>query len=115
MRHMKYFSMTIVGIIILFGIIGSLIKTTPIAPPYARMIIDHTLKVYIAPPCFNAADVTNFLEETTFEHAAELEYSPESSCTEQAVIGEPRSLLDGVLEWIGLKEGKWSKDGEWNF
>src|SRR5690606_16331527 len=101
--------------IILFGVIGSFIKTIPIAPPEARMIIDHTLKVYVAPPCFDEADVTNYLEETTFERAVELNYKPESSCTEQAVIGEPRSLLDGVLQSIGLKQGQWSKDGEWNY
>lgn len=115
MRFMKYISMTIVGLIIIFGIVGSLIKTTPIAPPKARMIVDHTLQVYVAPPCFNEADVTNYLEETTFERAVDLGYTPESSCTEEAIIGEPRSLLDGVLQNLGLKQGQWSKNGEWNY
>lgn len=115
LKMMKEISIAFVIIVIIFAIIGSFIKTMPVAPPNARIIVDHSLKVYVAPPCFNDAEVTNFLEETTYERALELGYEPESSCTEQAVTDKPRSLFVHVLEVTGWKKTKWTKDGEWNY
>ena len=111
---MKLISITFLSIVALFAIIGAFIKTTDIAPSHARIIVDHTPQTYIAPPCFNDADATNDLEDTTLERAVELGYKPESECTESAIVGEPRSLLSKTLEKLGFIEGQWAKDGEWN-
>lgn len=111
---MKLISITFLSIVALFAIIGALIKTTDVAPPHARIIVDHSLQAYVAPPCFNDADVTNDLEDTTLGKAVELGYKPESECTESALVGEPRSLLSKLLELLGFIEGQWTKDGEWN-
>ncbi|MFV8828060.1 hypothetical protein [Alkalihalobacterium sp. APHAB7] len=109
----KQISILLSVFIILFALIGSLVKTTEVAPANARMIVDHSLNVYVAPPCFNEADVTNFLEEVTLKDAIDMEYRPDSDCTESSLIGESRTLISLLLETVGLRTGKWDRDGEW--
>lgn len=53
-----------------------------------RVILDHTSKTYIAPTCFEDAEATNFLSETTLQEAYELNYQPHSACTENALKSE---------------------------
>ncbi|OLO42758.1 hypothetical protein BTR23_01800 [Alkalihalophilus pseudofirmus] len=109
----KQISILITVFIILFVLVGSLIKTTEVAPANARMIVDHSLNVYVSPPCFNEAEITNFLEEVTYGEALEMGYAPDSPCTENSLIGEPRSLVYQLMEVVGLHMGKWTRDGEW--
>ncbi|WP_238458006.1 hypothetical protein [Alkalihalobacterium alkalinitrilicum] len=109
----KTISILISIFIILFVLVGSLIKTTEVAPANARMIIDHSLNVYVSPPCFNDAEVTNFLEEVTLQQALDMGYNPDSTCTEDSLVGESRSLITQLLEGIGLQAGQWDQDGEW--
>ncbi|MDE5412152.1 hypothetical protein [Alkalihalobacterium chitinilyticum] len=109
----KQISILLSVFIILFALIGSLVKTTEVAPANARMIVDHSHNVYVSPPCFNEADVSNFLEEVTMKDALDMGYRPDSSCTEESLIGESRSLISLLFETVGLRKGKWDRDGEW--
>lgn len=47
----------------------------------ARIILDHTTEVFIAPACFDEAGATNYLSESTLGDAKKREYAPEGSCT----------------------------------
>ncbi|MCG7407015.1 hypothetical protein MH117_06250 [Paenibacillus sp. ACRRX] len=77
-------------------------------PGNTRMVIDHTLRVYIAPPCFNEADLTNNLIETTWHKAVETGYGPESDCTANKMKPIKRTLWDKVMELTGLIPNPWS-------
>ncbi|UOE96009.1 hypothetical protein [Alkalihalobacillus sp. LMS39] len=104
----------VIGIGVFVLLLSSfLIQTTPKAPMNTRMIVDHTYGVYIAPPCFNDAEVTNYLEETTLGRAIETGYEPESICTENSLTAENQPWIYNMFEKIGFIQGKWDRDGEW--
>ncbi|GEM_PF-2403058 len=59
-----------------------LLVPLPMAPPGGtRMVLDHTQQIYIAPPCFEQANATNYLTETTWKEARQRGYTAEPSCT----------------------------------
>lgn len=64
----------------------------------SRVIIDHTKKVYSAPSCFDQADLTNNLEETTLGHAGELQYMSESDCTSTELAMERKPFLLAIFQ-----------------
>lgn len=109
----KYIGLYVSLVVIAFLLISATVKTNAEAPPQTRVILDHTLGIYVAPPCFNDAEVTNYLEETTYERALQTDYHPYSECTEQALLGEEKPVLFVILEKVGLKTGQWDRDGEW--
>lgn len=76
---------------IILLIIGFVVPVTVHPTDDMRMIIDHTKKVYVTPSCFDQADLTNNLEETTLKFVRTLTYEPESECTikELEVIKKP--------------------------
>lgn len=94
-------------------LVGSLILSTfffskSVQPsPNTRVVLEHTYKTFIAPLCFEKADATNFLEESTLGNARGLEYRPDSPCTEEALKAESDSLFIGVLKEIGIIDKKW--------
>ncbi|MBU8907823.1 hypothetical protein [Desertibacillus haloalkaliphilus] len=104
----------LISVIIAIVIVAFFIKITPTAPDQTRMIIDHTHHVYVSPPCFDQAELTNYLEETTLEKALATGYEPESACTEASLVGEPRSIAIALFEKVGLVEPNWGRDGSWN-
>lgn len=73
-------------------------------PPTARVVLEHTYRTYIAPSCFQGADATNFLEESTLQHAEELNYPPHSDCTEKAFAGTRESRITSILKEFGIVE-----------
>lgn len=77
------------------------------APPHVRTIVDHTYKVYVTPPCFNDADLTNYLQETDYGTAKELQYEPESTCTEESLVEERVPINIALLKMIGVLSTKW--------
>ena len=77
--------------------------------PETRVILEHSFRTYIAPSCFEQADATNFLEESTLAEAQELEYPPHSSCTEEAFEGNQDSGFIRLMKELGIME-KESKD-----
>ncbi|MGH2319017.1 hypothetical protein ACRC6Q_14725 [Planococcus sp. SE5232] len=72
--------------------------------PESRVILEHTFRTYIAPSCFEQADATNFLEESTLEQAQELNYPPHSSCTEKAFEGNQDSGFIRLLKELDIME-----------
>lgn len=72
-----------------------------------RMIVEHTYKTYIAPPCFEQAQTTNNLAETTLDKALELNYKAESSCTENHLKPVKKPAIKIIAEKMGLISGKW--------
>lgn len=77
--------------------------------PNTRVVLEHNYRTYIAPSCFEQADPTNFLEESTLEHAREINYPPNSECTEEAFKGNNDSLFVNLMKELGVME-KESKD-----
>lgn len=73
-----------------------------------RVIVEHTYKTYIAPLCFETSNATNFLEESTLQNAQDLDYTPHSSCTENALKAENDSPFESILKEIGIIEKKWN-------
>lgn len=98
--------------VILLIISLSFIQISTKAPDNTRLIIDHSHKIYVAPPCFDDADVTNYLEESTLEQALKINYSPEGTCTEESLVNKV-PIIVYLLEAIGVKESRWGKDGQW--
>nr|WP_100372535.1 hypothetical protein [Bacillus sp. FJAT-45037] len=85
-----------IGLAVILIILGLTIQVT-VEPNDERVIIDHTKKVYSAPECYDNADLTNNLEETTYQYANDLNYEVESSCTSEALSGDKKPIL---LAWF---------------
>lgn len=81
----------------------------PFGPPGdLRIILDHTLDVYIAPPCFEQSNATNYLTETTWKNAREKGYRPESACTATLLQPAAATLWSKLQESLGIIPGSWS-------
>lgn len=76
-------------------------------PSDTRVVLEHNRHTYIAPPCFENANPTNWLEEATLEEAENLTYPPDGSCTEEAMESEESSLFVSLLKDLGILERKW--------
>lgn len=80
----------------------------PFHPPGdTRIILDHTLRVYVAPPCFNDAALTNYLTETTWSKAREKGYEPESACTAERMKPTESTIWNKLREMAGLIPSSW--------
>ncbi|HSI67195.1 MAG TPA: hypothetical protein VK947_07255 [Planococcus sp. (in: firmicutes)] len=72
--------------------------------PNSRVILEHTYRTYIAPSCFESADATNFIEESTLEEAKALNYLPHSDCTNDLFQPTNDSPFINLLKELGIKE-----------
>lgn len=90
---------SIIAAIILLSI---LIKIDTPPSNDTRIILEHTYETYIAPPCFEQSDATNFLEESTLEHAEDIGYELHDVCTEDELKEERNSVLIHLLKQMGL-------------
>lgn len=88
-------------------IIGFLVPSETKPSETTRVILEHYEETYIAPVCFEDAEVSNNIEETTLKHAKEVNYAPDSSCTEDALKPEKNSLIISWLKNIGLLSKQW--------
>ncbi len=95
---MKKGTKPLVALAILLVIIGLIVPVQVHPRDDFRIIIDHTKKVYVAPACFDDADVTNNLEETTLKHALHLQYEPESSCTSEELVPVKKPFLIAIFQ-----------------
>jgi len=100
---------TLIGItavlVVLIGLFT--IKIDVVPSNDTRIILEHTYKTYISPPCYEQAQKTNHLEETTLSNAKQTGYKPESICTEQSLKPIKEPLVNAIAEKLNLKEGKW--------
>ncbi len=98
----------IVSVLILM-VIASLFIPVSVSPPDdTRIILDHDTRTYIAPPCFQNANASNFLEETTLQKALEQNgYRPEGACTSNKLKAKKTSVLQWFLLKTGMTKGQW--------
>src|SRR5699024_11621096 len=59
-----------------------------------RVILDHHVETYIAPICFEEANASNFLDETTLKQAQEMNYEANSDCTKEALKDRKSTRLN---------------------
>lgn len=90
---------SIIAVIILLSIF---IKVDTPPSKDTRVIIEHKYETYIAPPCFEQSDATNFLEESTMEHAEDIGYRMHDTCTEKALETEENAGIIHLFKQIGL-------------
>lgn len=88
-------------------IVGLIVKTETKPDASTRVILEHNEETYIAPICFEKAEASNYIEETTLERAEALNYEPHSSCTENALASEQNSFIVGLLKDVGILSKKW--------
>ncbi|MHA6252739.1 hypothetical protein [Oceanobacillus sp. CAU 1775] len=93
--------------ILLFLVFGFTIKTVSYPPDNTRIILEHTYETYIAPPCFEGANTTNNLEETTLQKAKQLNYEIQSPCSKKKLEEVSEPLLQHWLRKIGLLKSEW--------
>lgn len=96
----------LIVLILLIGV--SLFVPININPPAnTKIILEHTYKTYIAPPCFDQAQATNNLGESNLGKALELNYKADSSCTEDHLKPVQKLVIQILAEKIGLISGNW--------
>lgn len=100
---------TILAIVVMVIIaISSLYIKVDLEPPVTtRVILELDRQTYITPPCFESANATNYIDETTLEEAKEMGFKPDSTCTEESLEPESVSVWKWLLITVGFGENKW--------
>ncbi len=111
--NMKNIVITAAAVLSLLVTLGFFIPIQLSAPPDARTIVDHTNHIYVTPPCFNQADLSNYLQEADYSEAKDLDYKPESSCTQETLIEKNVPINIALLKTIGISETKWDDETIW--
>lgn len=94
--------------ILIFLVLGFTVKATSYPPDDTRIILEHTHQVYIAPPCFEEANPTNNVDETTLEKAKQTDYEIQAPCTEKMLAGVREPIFINWFKKIGLlKSTNW--------
>ncbi|MBB6449412.1 hypothetical protein HNR44_001361 [Geomicrobium halophilum] len=101
-------SLSVIVLILLLG--GLVVPINVGAPSDTRTILDHTTQNYVSPSCIDDAEVTNYLQETTYGHALSLDYDAESSCSAEFYQESDVPLFVAMLQMIGVSEQKWSEE-----
>src|SRR5699024_8329070 len=73
-----------------------------------RLIIEHTYKTYMSPPCYEEADATNHLEDSDIEMAKQLEYEPNDTCTEEELAPIKEKIIVSFLHDLGILKTEWA-------
>ncbi|MGY3717523.1 hypothetical protein ACWE42_18595 [Sutcliffiella cohnii] len=84
------------------------IPFTVTPPEDTRVILEHNHETYIAPSCFQQAEITNYIEDSNLKKAKELGYVEESSCTETALEPVKKPIVWNVLVKLNLIESPWN-------
>ncbi|ARK29454.1 hypothetical protein [Halalkalibacter krulwichiae] len=95
---MKKGAKLLIGLAVILLILGFVIPVTVNPSNDTRIILDHTKEVYSTPACFDQAELTNNLEETTLGFAKEMNYVAESDCTETDLVGEREPFLISIFK-----------------
>ncbi|CAG9622686.1 hypothetical protein [Sutcliffiella rhizosphaerae] len=95
------------GILLVISVIVSIVPVTISPSNDTRVILEHNYNTFIAPQCFEQADVTNFLEEATLGKATELGYNEESMCTKEAFKPLQKPIIVKALIKMNLISSPW--------
>lgn len=101
--------LVVIGILIAFIIISLIVPKETKPSKNTRIILEHTYQSYIAPTCFEQAEATNYLEDSTLGEARELSYEAHDACTEEALSSVKESLFVSLLKDIGFIQKEWDK------
>jgi len=97
-----------IGIILMLGYVALFWIRVPVQPAGStRMIVDHSLQIFVAPPCYNTATITNNVSESNLSRAEELQYKPDSPCTEESLQTAQETLMQLLMEKLGVRKGSW--------
>lgn len=108
-------ALAIGGLLVYFGFgIGS----SEIMPQNAELYLDHSMRLYISPPCVAYKDRAQ-LSLATVAEARKLAYQPEPKCRDEGGFTQDgRSLSGRLFEWLGVigpLPARWNLDGSWNW
>ncbi|SDI65900.1 hypothetical protein [Natribacillus halophilus] len=106
--HKLIMSLLLVIVVLLVG--GFVINVDVSAPSETRTIVDHSTQEYVSPTCIDDAEVTNYLQETTYSHALSLDYEAESTCSVEFFQESDVPLFMAMLQMIGVYDQKWSEE-----
>ncbi|NRR05724.1 hypothetical protein HP570_26290 [Brevibacillus sp. RS1.1] len=93
------------AVVVVAGVLSIPVEAEP--PPDTRVILEHTNKRYISPPCYEQANKTNNLAEADIRKAQELNYQPESSCTANSLAPIKQPIASVLAVNLGIKQSHW--------
>ncbi|WP_429845556.1 hypothetical protein [Brevibacillus sp. FIR094] len=93
------------AVVVVAGVLSIPVEAGP--SPDTRIILEHTNKTYISPPCYEQANKTNNLAEANIQKAQELNYQPESSCTANSLASIKKPIASVLAENVGMKQSQW--------
>lgn len=94
------------AVIVVAGVLSIPVEAGP--SPDTRIILEHTNKTYISPPCYEQANKTNNLAEADIQKAQELNYQPESSCTANSLAPIKQPIASLLAVNLGIKQSQWN-------
>lgn len=103
LRYLVTFSIILAASLIVIFTVNVEMKP----PDSTRIILEKTHGTYISPPCFDKAQSTNNISESILVKAVELNYRPDSICTETSLKGIKKTIYIAMLEKLRLIEGSW--------
>src|SRR5699024_3394953 len=99
----------IVGILLIgLIVVGSTFEKETKPKDDTRLILEHTYKTYIAPPCFEDADATNYLENSDIEMAQQLECETNDTCTKKKLAPIKEKIIVSFLHDLGILKTEWA-------
>ncbi|WJQ81966.1 hypothetical protein [Brevibacillus brevis] len=93
------------AVVVVAGVLTIPVEAEP--SPDTRVILEHTNKRYISPPCYEQASKTNNLAEADIRKAQELNYQPESSCTANSLAPIKQPIASLLAVNLGIKQSHW--------
>ncbi|MFC8688937.1 hypothetical protein [Brevibacillus porteri] len=93
------------AVVVVAGVLSIPVEAGPSAD--TRIILEHTNKTYISPPCYEQANKTNNLAEADIQKAQELNYQPESSCTANSLAPIKQPIASVLAVNLGIKQSPW--------
>jgi len=112
-----------VGIAVLFSLLGNSIDITKNVPANAVVYADFQNNIYYAPPYIDnnrypsTLDVKSLKAETVTE-SLQRNHKADSVCVEEGYFKEYDTLTNIILVKFGLakpKPSRWNSDGSWNW
>lgn len=104
---MRFKRMALITGIALAALLALFIPISAQPPGETRMVMDETLETYIAPPCFNQAEVTNDLRETDWSAVKQSGYGAESACSAERMMPVKQTLGQLLFQTLGLSKSPW--------
>ncbi|ASJ56859.1 hypothetical protein BP422_27070 [Brevibacillus formosus] len=93
------------AVVVVAGVLSIPVEAAP--SPDTRIILEHTNKTYISPPCYEEANKSNNLAEADIQKAQELKYQPESSCTANSLAPIKQPIASVLAVNLGIKQSRW--------